>query len=154
MEISAWPVGVRAVRRFPYRSGHPNRSPTFPDVPLPQTSLPSAFFFPPLPMWPSTQLDSYGHHRAACGEARVLGGRGFPVETAVARVCTEGGGRVSTNIMVRDMDVPSAGVGAKSLSTGSVCSTVLSWPLTQLLCHSLRRDGTARPEPAARNGAA
>ena len=48
-------------------------------------------------------LDSRGHHRAACARAGVLGRRGFPVESAVARICREGGARVTTNVMVRDM---------------------------------------------------
>ena len=33
------------------------------------------------------QLDVFGHHRAACPEAGVLGKRGFPLERAVAQVC-------------------------------------------------------------------
>ena len=51
------------------------------------------------------QLDQFGHHRAACPEAGVLGKRGFPLECAAAQVCREGGARVSTNVFVRDMDL-------------------------------------------------
>ena len=40
----------------------------------------------------------------ACPEAGVLGMRGFPLECAAAQVCKEGGARVSTNVLVRDMD--------------------------------------------------
>ena len=36
---------------------------------------------------------------------RALGRRGFEVEVAVARICREGGARVSTNVMVRDPDL-------------------------------------------------
>ena len=50
-------------------------------------------------------LDSFGHHWSACPVAGVLGTRGFPLENAAARVCREGGGRVRTNILVRDMDI-------------------------------------------------
>ena len=50
-------------------------------------------------------LDSCGHHRAACARSGVLGRRGFAVESAAARVCREGGAPVTTNILVRDMDV-------------------------------------------------
>ena len=50
-------------------------------------------------------LDSFGHHRAACSRAGVLGRRGFAVESAAARVCREAGGRVTLNMMVRDMDL-------------------------------------------------
>ena len=38
-------------------------------------------------------------------EAGVLGRRGFVLECAAAQVCRETGGRVSTNVMVRDLDV-------------------------------------------------
>ena len=48
-------------------------------------------------------LDSRGHHRAACARAGVLGGRGWAVENAAARTCREAGGRVTTNVMVRDL---------------------------------------------------
>ena len=37
--------------------------------------------------------------------AGVLGGRGFPVESAAARVCREGGRRVTTNIRIQDMGI-------------------------------------------------
>ena len=48
-------------------------------------------------------LDSCGHHRAACSRAGVLGSRGDVLESAAARVCREAGGRVSTNVFLRDM---------------------------------------------------
>ena len=50
-------------------------------------------------------LDSFGHHRAACSEAGVLGGRGYPLECAAAQVCREAGARVTTNILIRDLDL-------------------------------------------------
>ena len=50
-------------------------------------------------------LDPRGHHRAACSRAGVLGSRGFSVESAAARVCREAGARVSTNLLVRDLDL-------------------------------------------------
>ena len=51
-------------------------------------------------------LDSFGHHRASCGQAGVLGRRGFAVESAAARICREAGGRVVTNVFLRDLDLP------------------------------------------------
>ena len=36
----------------------------------------------------------------------ALGRRGFALESAAARVCREAGGRVTTNVMVRDLDLP------------------------------------------------
>ena len=35
----------------------------------------------------------------------MLGRRGFPLESAAARICREAGGRVATNLHVRDMDL-------------------------------------------------
>ena len=42
------------------------------------------------------------HPRARVG---VLGRRGFALETAAARVCREAGGRVMTNMFVRELDL-------------------------------------------------
>ena len=51
------------------------------------------------------QLDVFGHHRAACAQAEVLGRRGFALECAAAQVCREAGARVATNVFVRDLDL-------------------------------------------------
>ena len=56
---------------------------------------------------PSTRFPC---HRAACARAGVLGRRGFAVESAAARVCREGGARVTTNVLVRDMEPMFSGV--------------------------------------------
>ena len=50
-------------------------------------------------------LDPFGHHPAACSRTGALGRRGFALESAAARVCREAGGRVVTNMFVRDMDL-------------------------------------------------
>ena len=55
-------------------------------------------------------LDSCGHHRAACARASVLAGRGWALKSAVARVCREAGGRVTTNVMIRDLDLIQPGM--------------------------------------------
>ena len=53
-------------------------------------------------------LDPLGHHRAACGGAGVLGRR--------ARVCREAGARITTNVMVRGLDlVPQERVDGRRL---------------------------------------
>ena len=49
-------------------------------------------------------LDLLGHHRAACGKVWVLSRRGYVVESVVAQICRAGGARVSTNLMVRNLD--------------------------------------------------
>ena len=55
-------------------------------------------------------IDPLGHHRA-CSRTGALGRRGFALESALARVCREAGGRVAPNLFVRNMDlgVPRAG---------------------------------------------
>ena len=53
----------------------------------------------------AVSLDVLGHHRAACSRVGELGKRGFVAESAVAQICREGGARVSTNVMLRDLDV-------------------------------------------------
>ena len=51
------------------------------------------------------QIDKFGHHRASCARTGALGRRGFALESATARVCREAGGKVTTNVMVRDLDL-------------------------------------------------
>ena len=55
-------------------------------------------------------IDAFGHHRAACARAGVLARRGFALESAAARVCREAGARVTTNVMVRDLDLEAMNV--------------------------------------------
>ena len=50
-------------------------------------------------------LDAFGHHRAARSTGGRLGRRGFAAESAIAQIFREGGARVSTNVMVRDLDI-------------------------------------------------
>ena len=42
---------------------------------------------------------------SACATSGVLGRRGFPLESAAARVCREAGTRVHTYVMVKDLDL-------------------------------------------------
>ena len=51
-------------------------------------------------------IDSLGHHRASCTTTGTLGRRGFALESAAARVCKQAGARVTTNVMVSDLDLP------------------------------------------------
>ena len=51
-----------------------------------------------LRMWPSTRT-----HVATIPQLVV--GRGFPLESAAARICREGGARVVPNMLVRNMDL-------------------------------------------------
>ena len=98
-------------------------------------------------------LDSFGHHRAACSRAGVLGRRGFAVESAAARVC-----RVTLNMMVRDMDfsVPHA---HNTRRLEIVADGLPLFGGTQLaidttLVSTLHCDGSARRGAAHRDGVA
>ena len=51
-------------------------------------------------------IDSFGHHCASCTRTGALGRRGFALENAAVRVCREAGVRVTTNVLVRDLDLP------------------------------------------------
>ena len=54
----------------------------------------------------ASPIDSFGHHYASCTRTGALGRRGFALESVAARVCGEAGGRVTKNVMVRDLDLP------------------------------------------------
>ena len=60
-------------------------------------------------------LDPCGQHRAACSQAEMLGRRRFALESIMARICGEAGGRVRTNVMVRDIDVPAPNTHGRRL---------------------------------------
>ena len=103
-------------------------------------------------------LDAFGHHRAACARVGMLGRRGFALESTAARICHEAGGRVRTNVLVRDMDLPEPGVAdARRLEV-----VVDGLPLrgraqpavdTTLMC-ALHADGTPRRNAALEDGVA
>ena len=104
------------------------------------------------------QLDKFGHHRAACAVAGVLGRRGYPLEVAAAQVCREAGARVSTNLHVRDMDLAEFNnLDGRRLEV--VADGLTLWHGAQLaidttLVSPLRRDGSPRPRAADHSGAA
>ena len=104
------------------------------------------------------QLDMYGHHRAACAEAGVLGRRGFPLEVAAAQVCREGGARVSTNVFVRDMDLAAFNAldsrRLEVVADGLTLFGGAQLAIDTTLVSPLHRDGTARRRAAHVNGAA
>ena len=87
-------------------------------------------------------LDFCGHHRAACARAGVLGRRGFALESVAAWICREAGGRVRTNMLVRDMDldVPILEVVVDGLPLQEVAQLAVD---TMLVC-ALHADGRPR----------
>ena len=105
-------------------------------------------------------LDPCGHHRAACARVGVLGRRGFALESAAARVCREAGGRVMTNMLVRDMDLAP---GANHMADGRRLEVVVDGlslfhgaqlAIDTTLVSAVRADGTPRPRAARKGGAA
>ena len=50
-------------------------------------------------------LDTLGDHRAAYAQSGVLRARGGPLERAAARICREGGARVTTNTRLADLNI-------------------------------------------------
>ena len=79
--------------------------------------------------WCGFPLNSSGHHRAACARAGILGRRGFALESVAARICREAGGRVTTNVMVLDLDL----AGPNLLDARRLEVVVSSWLWTPLV---------------------
>ena len=91
-------------------------------------------------------LDACGHHRSTCAVAGVLGRRGYPLETAAAKVCRDAGARVRLNTMVRDLDLLLGALldNRRSSKTVCPCSTGHNSPSTLQWCQP--SDATAQPE--------
>ena len=100
------------------------------------------------------QLDPFGHHRAACAEAGVLGKRGFPLECA--QVCREAGARVTTNAFIRDLDLGEFnrldGRRIEVIADGLVLWQGAQLAIDTTLVSPLSRDGSARRGAATRPG--
>ena len=96
--------------------------------------------------------------RAACARAGVLGQRGFAIESVVARICREAGGRVRTNIMVRDLDMGIPLVGdahrLEVVVDGLPLFSGRQLAVDATLVGALHADGGARPRAANEDGAA
>ena len=93
------------------------------------------------------QIDLFGHHRAAC--SGVLGRRGYAVESAAARVCREAGARVTTNVMLRDLDLflPQRADGRRLevVADGLPLFDGAQLAVDTTLVSPLHCDGSARP---------
>ena len=112
----------------------------------------------PLPLtvrncWCGLPHDSRGHHRAAWTRAVVLGGRGWALENVAARICREAGGRVTTNVIVWDLDMVGPHVDdARRLGTGFFFLAQLAVDTTPVSAR--RTDGSARRIAAQQDGLA
>ena len=88
-----------------------------------------------------------------------LGRRGFALETAAARVCREAGGRVMTNMLVRDLDLAPGlnttdGRRLEAIADGLSLFQGAQLAIDTTLVSALRADGTPRPRAATTLGAA
>ena len=102
------------------------------------------------------QQNSLGHHRAACSEGGLLARRGFAVEIAAAKVCREAGARVSSNVMVRDLDLtaPQQVCRLEVVAEGLPNFGGMQMAIDTTLVCALHSNGTARRGGAARDGVA
>ena len=103
-------------------------------------------------------LDICGHHRAACARAGVLGGRGWALENVVARICREAGGRVTTNVLVRNLDLVGPGVEdnrrLEVVADGLPLFGGAQLAIDTTVVSALHADGTARRRAATHDGVA
>ena len=103
-------------------------------------------------------LDVLGHHRAACSRVGELGKRGFAAESAVAQICREGGARVSTNVMLRDLDISpphsSDGRRLEVVAEGLCLFGGCQLALDATVVSTLHGDGTHRRKADVKDGVA
>ena len=103
-------------------------------------------------------LDVFGNHRAACARAGVLSRRGFALESVIARVCREAGGRVTTNVLLRDLDLEIADrTDARRLEVavdGLPLFGGAQLAIDATIVSPLRGDGSARRGAAGEDGVA
>ena len=102
--------------------------------------------------------DAFGHHRAACARTGMLGRRGVPLESAAARICREAGGRVATNLHVRDMDlgIPNAADSRRLevVVDGLPLHGGVQLAIDTTLVSAVKGDGSPRRGAADRDGVA
>ena len=99
-------------------------------------------------------LDPFGHHCAACSRTGALGRRGFALESAAARVCREAGGRVVTNMFVRDMDLGVPVAGDNRRLEVVIDGLPLHGAVDTTLVSSVRGSGEPRQGAATTDGVA
>ena len=103
------------------------------------------------------ELDILGDHRAACATAGVLVRRAVPVERTVAQICREAGGRVATDVFLRDLNLGLPITDARRLEV--VANGLPSFHGAQVavdvtLVSPIQRDACPRPGAAAEPGLA
>ena len=131
---------------------------TFPELTFPSEPL-RALAAPPPPLLLSARtcrcrrpLDPLGDHRAACSRSGALRSRGCPLERAAARVCREAGARVTTNTLVRDLNVAVSRFDDRRIeviANGSLCGIAVDTTMVSPLT-AAGEARSARPGPTRR----
>ena len=143
--------------------GGPGSGLAFSTSPMCRITRLGSHHFRPLPLTVRScrcgrPLDALGHHRAACARAGVLVRRGFALESVVARICREAGGRVSANVLLRDLDLhaPIAADGRRLevAVDGMPLFGGAQLAVDTTLVSALHCDGTARRGAAHNEGVA
>jgi hypothetical protein len=102
-------------------------------------------------------LDSFGDHRASCAVSGILVRRAVPMESALARVFREAGGRVRTNVFVRDLNIGigRAGDGRRIevIADGLPLFHGVQLAIDGTIVCALHADGTPHPGCANLDGA-
>ena len=103
-------------------------------------------------------LDQFGHHRAACARAGILGKRGYALESVVARIFREAGGRVTTNVLLRELDFGLVGEAdgrrLEVVADGLPLFGGAQLAIDTTVVSALHSDGRARPRAANTPGVA
>ena len=152
MAVAEGTTRMQRIHGFPNVSVNADRSTTVPGFVVSSPPPSTAFLLPYLLMWLSPRLP---HHRAACAEVGVLGARGFALEWTAGQVCREGGGRVSTKVMVRNLDIergnPTDARRLEIVMDGLLFDGA-QFAMDTMLVSPLKRDGSARRRAADHNG--
>ena len=144
--LSEWAHGRRSFLLLPHLHGDPFRTAGVPHSSFEAPLVSVTSVLSKLPVWPSTR------------SSWPPPSRGFPIESAVARVCREAGGRATTNVRVQDVDIP-PGAAPDNRRLEVVVDGLPLFHGEQLavdatMVSPVRRDGTVRRQCAMTDGAA
>ena len=93
-----------------------------------------------------------------CARAGILGKRGYALESVVARICREAGGRVTTNVFLRELDFglveEADGRRLEVVADGLPLFGGAQLAIDTTVVSALHSDGRARPRAANTPGVA
>ena len=121
-----WPNGGCTIQLHPMVECDSVRTPGIPCVAPQKPLVPFTLFA--LPMWLSTR--SKWPPPRSLSARRSLGRRGFPLESAAARVYKKVGERVTTNVRVEDLDLPPSRSQQSPLRSGGRWAPSVPWRST------------------------